>query len=117
MIQRAWRNSRGKAFSKRLMPKACELVYDRKERQRDSVLRNYKGDYIQMKQHKMWKSIHLKYNDERVFFAGATHSYTHTHTNTDGHTDALLRAAQFICSQTRCLASTSRARPSRASWW
>ena len=53
VIQRAWRNSRGKAFSKRLMPKACELVYDKKERQRDSVLRNYKGDYISMKQHKV----------------------------------------------------------------
>ncbi len=37
------------------------------------ILTSLKGDYIKMKEHKMWKAISLKYNDNRVYFADKVH--------------------------------------------
>jgi len=51
------------------MYKACELVYGNKERQRDSVLRLYRGDYINAGKNKVIRSVLKKHEDYRVFFA------------------------------------------------
>ncbi len=40
-----------------------------KERQRGSVLRSYRGDYIQFRANKHWRAIQARYGDTRIYFA------------------------------------------------
>jgi len=69
IIQKRWREVRGRAFAKRVRQTVPEIFYGQKERRRDSVYRPYTGDYIKAKNSRFHKEIKKKYNEKRVVFA------------------------------------------------
>jgi len=68
-IQKRWREVRHRAFNKRVRMAVPELFWGNKERRRDSVFRQYNGDYLKAKNSRMHKAIKKKYNERRLFFS------------------------------------------------
>ncbi|ELR11773.1 myosin IF, putative [Acanthamoeba castellanii str. Neff] len=71
-IQKRWRECRHRAFNKRVRAAVPELFWGNKERRRDSVFRQYNGDYLKAKNSRMHKAIKKKYGERRLFFADKT---------------------------------------------
>ncbi|KAL6052487.1 unconventional myosin-Ia [Balamuthia mandrillaris] len=69
IIQGKWRDCRGKAFARRVRNAIPEVFWGQKERRRDSIFRQYKGDYIKAKGSRLHKSISKKFTEKRVVFA------------------------------------------------
>jgi myosin-1 len=68
-IQKRWRECRHRAFNKRVRAAVPELFWGNKERRRDSVFRQYNGDYLKAKNTRLHKTIKKKYGERRLFFA------------------------------------------------
>jgi len=70
IIQRRWRECRGRAFARRVKQTVPELFWGMKERRKDSVYREFKGDYISSKSSRIFKkNIKTKHKEGRVYFA------------------------------------------------
>jgi len=71
VIQRKWRQCRGRAFYRKCHYTSAEIFYGRKERRAESVFRPFKGDYINFKSplNKMYLAIGKKFNETQIFFA------------------------------------------------
>jgi len=69
IIQKRWREVRGRAFAKRVKATVPEIFWGQKERRRDSLYRPYHADYIKAKNSKFHKEIKKKYNETRIVFA------------------------------------------------
>lgn len=69
IIQRVWRNKRGRAFYKKCTYTSVGLVYGKKERRAESVFRPFMGDYIQYKAKPQALEITRKYGEKKFVFA------------------------------------------------
>jgi len=69
IIQRRWRECRGRAFARRVKQTVPELFWGMKERRKDSIYREFKGDYISSKSSRIFKNIKTKHKEGRVYFA------------------------------------------------
>eukprot|EP01094_Clydonella_sp_ATCC50884_P004683 TRINITY_DN13717_c0_g1_i1.p1 TRINITY_DN13717_c0_g1~~TRINITY_DN13717_c0_g1_i1.p1 ORF type:complete len:1028 (+),score=338.91 TRINITY_DN13717_c0_g1_i1:131-3085(+) len=68
IIQRWWRRWGGQGMYKRMAYTASEIMVGNKERRRDSVLRPFRGDYVDAKK-KLIRSITKSFGEKRVLFA------------------------------------------------
>jgi hypothetical protein len=62
VIQTTWRTCRGGAFMKKCEGMSAAIFHGKKERQRMSVYRPFKGDYLNMGKSSMALSIKKKFN-------------------------------------------------------
>eukprot|EP00029_Vermamoeba_vermiformis_P011292 TRINITY_DN616_c1_g2_i1.p1 TRINITY_DN616_c1_g2~~TRINITY_DN616_c1_g2_i1.p1 ORF type:complete len:1008 (-),score=401.27 TRINITY_DN616_c1_g2_i1:84-3056(-) len=69
VIQTTWRTCRGGAFMKKCEGMSAAIFHGKKERQRMSVYRPFKGDYLNLGKSSMALSIKKKFNDSRVYFS------------------------------------------------
>eukprot|EP01087_Luapelamoeba_hula_P014225 TRINITY_DN4133_c0_g1_i1.p1 TRINITY_DN4133_c0_g1~~TRINITY_DN4133_c0_g1_i1.p1 ORF type:complete len:1005 (-),score=195.32 TRINITY_DN4133_c0_g1_i1:88-3102(-) len=69
IIQKRWREVRGRAFARRVREAVPEVFWGNKERRRDTIYRQYMGDYIKAKGSKFQKEIKKKHHEGRVIFA------------------------------------------------
>jgi len=70
IIQKRWRDCRGRAFARRVRQTVPELFWGNKERRRDSVFRHYVGDYLKFKNSRMHKALKKKYpKEKRILFS------------------------------------------------
>lgn len=69
VIQRVWRNKRGRAFYKKCVYTSVVLIHGKKERRAESVFRPFMGDYIQYKVKPQAQEIVKKYGEKKFLFA------------------------------------------------
>jgi myosin-1 len=69
IIQKRWRECRGRAFARRVRQTVPDLFWGNKERRRDSVFRHYEGDYLKIKNSRIHKGIKGKFKEKRVLFS------------------------------------------------
>eukprot|EP00005_Dracoamoeba_jomungandri_P003003 CAMPEP_0174260130 /NCGR_PEP_ID=MMETSP0439-20130205/8860_1 /TAXON_ID=0 /ORGANISM="Stereomyxa ramosa, Strain Chinc5" /LENGTH=1002 /DNA_ID=CAMNT_0015344305 /DNA_START=46 /DNA_END=3054 /DNA_ORIENTATION=- len=69
IIQRRWRQCRGRAFARRVRQAVPELFWGNKERRRDTIFRQYLGDYLRVEDSRIHKGIKKKFKENRIVFA------------------------------------------------
>lgn len=96
LIQRTWRTCRGGAFLKKTEYMSAGIFFGNKERQRMTVYRPFKGDYLGFGRGSTMSQIKKKFGDKRCYFADKLGKLDTKGRKFSGKTMAITNAAIYI---------------------